>query len=98
MKNEVAKTILSQLGGNRFLAMTGAHSLTVSANALEIKLPKNPAKVYGLKIELAADDTYSMLIGTQKPHFVFTWEKIEGIYCDNLVSIFEEKTGLAARL
>ncbi len=36
---ETAKTILAQLGGNKFLAMTGANTLGWSKDGLSFKLP-----------------------------------------------------------
>jgi hypothetical protein len=58
----VAKTILSHLGGNYFVMMTGSKNFTTSDNgtALIMQLTKNKAKAKFLKIKLEANDTYTM--------------------------------------
>lgn len=59
---EVAKTILNQLGGNRFIMMTGSKNLLSCDNgtALQMQLIGNKAKAKFLKIKLEANDTYTM--------------------------------------
>ena len=39
-----AKEILNQLGGNKFIAMTGARNLGATENSLCFKLPRGFAK------------------------------------------------------
>jgi len=58
----VAQVILSQLGGNYFVMMTGSKNFTTSDNgtALLMQLTKNKAKAKFLKIKLEANDTYTM--------------------------------------
>jgi hypothetical protein len=56
----VADIILDQLGGNKFLAMTGAHHLLADGNTLRMQLTKNMSKANRLWITLDADDTYTM--------------------------------------
>ena len=58
--NTVARTILEQLGGNKFLAMTGAKNLGFSKDSLSMHLPKNMSKANRLTIKLEWDDTYTM--------------------------------------
>ena len=58
MSTEVAKTILAQLGGKRFIAMTGANSFTGSADELTFKLPTR-GKMRAVKIKLEPSDTYT---------------------------------------
>ena len=50
--NIVAMEILKQLGGNKFLAMTGAKNLAYDDNSLNMKLPKNMSQANYLKITL----------------------------------------------
>jgi hypothetical protein len=65
---EVAKTILSQLGGNRFIMMTGSKNLLSCDNgtALRMQLISNKAKAKFLKIKLEANDTYTMTFSKVK--------------------------------
>ena len=57
---KVADIILEQLGGNKFLAMTGAKNLLADGNTLRMTLPKNRSKANRLYITLDPDDTYTM--------------------------------------
>ena len=57
---KVANTILEQLGGQKFLAMTGANHLVADGNTLRMTLPKNASKANRLYITLDATDTYTM--------------------------------------
>ena len=53
---EVAKTILSQLGGNIFVMMTGSKNLTAGKDSLSFKVGKNSTKVNYVKITLNGKD------------------------------------------
>ncbi len=57
-----ASTILEQLGGNRFLAMTGTKNLVKNTEkkTLTMKLIPNKSKAKWLKITLNSFDTYDM--------------------------------------
>ena len=48
----VANEILRQLGGNKFLVMTGANHLIGDTYSLSMKLPRNMSKANSLTIEL----------------------------------------------
>jgi len=99
----VAKTILEQLGGNRFIAMTGAKNLLGAEDNLSFKLPANFAKdgINTVVITLDASDTYRLKFVKlgRAPKFSITLVKeYEGIYCDQLREIFEKTTGLRTSL
>ena len=100
----VANTILAQLGGRRFLAMTGAKSLTSSANSLSMRLPRNPRKVGGVRVELDPNDTYTVIAFALTGSIargnlaVVERSRVSGIYCDQLADTFEEATGLYTTL
>lgn len=49
---KVADIILEQLGGSKFLAMTGANHLLSDGNTLRMNLPKNASKANRLWITL----------------------------------------------
>ena len=102
----VVDTIIEHLGGNSFLAMTGANNLLADGNALRMNLPKNTSKANRLWITLEADDTYTMNF------FRFTAERLnrksytrtddkevevkvfENVYFDMLQDLFTEVTGM----
>lgn len=103
---QVANTILEQLGGHKLIAMTGAHSFTADGDSLIFKVPSKTTKnhIAGVKVTLTASDDYTVEFFAFKGSFakgnrrVENVAKHEGIYCDMLQSIFEEETGLLARL
>lgn len=106
----VANEILKQLGGNKFLAMTGANHLLSDGNTLRMNLPKNASKANRLWITLNADDTYTMNFfkftagRLNKKTFVWTEDKkvdvkeVKGVYCDMLQDIFTSVTGMYTSL
>lgn len=94
----VANTILAQLGGRKFLAMTGAKNLTGSNKTLSFQLPSNLTKVNCIRVTLTAMDDYMVeglnVRGTKIKPVALR----EGIYCENLQSCFETMTGLRCSL
>jgi len=102
---EIAQTILAQLGGHKFVAMTGAYSFTHGDQSLSMRLPTKLTKgIGGVRITLDASDTYTMIAFKQKGSFakgnfeVAESFKESGIYCDQLTDFFTEATGLATSL
>lgn len=99
---EVSNEILNQLGGRRFLVMTGAKNLIGDKNYLSMHLPTNKAKAKYLKIELTSADDYTMTFQTKKTvagKLTFpVVEVCEGVYCDNLQEVFTSITGLYTSL
>lgn len=106
----VADIILQQLGGGRFIAMTGSKNFVSDGNTLRMSLAKNSSKANRLWITLDGDDTYTMrFFKYAAPRFntktcTFTEEKvteikkISGVYCDMLQDIFTNTTGLYTRI
>lgn len=91
---EAAKTILEQLGGRRFIIMTGTHNLVAGKNELTMKLRRNSCGASHLRVTLTPLDLYRMeFIKVRKgePHTVTSFD---GIYADQLQDIFESITGL----
>lgn len=99
MSNEVANTIFSQLGGRRFVVMTGA-AATGLKNKLSVKLKRGSSrnKATHMVVSLNARDTYD--VEFIKVHGTKTTEisKHEDIYADMLVELFERETGLYTSL
>ena len=97
---EIAMTILEQLGGNKFAAMTGAKNFTYSSTAKSPFLmfqigsgAKNAIKF--VKITLNSMDLYDMEFMKRNGSIVRT---INGIYNDQLQDIFTDVTGFYTRL
>lgn len=97
-ENNVALTILSQLGGmGRLKAMIGAHSFTSGERSLTFKWKaKAPGKVSAVNIELDPSDTYTVRFYRMAP-FAHGGET-SMVYADQLVDLFEAETGLRLSL
>ena len=105
MDNKIAKTILQQIGGSRFLTMTGPRDLINLGNGLRMSLSRN--KTSANRLEIIYDegaDLYNMRFYRQsvsKKTFEVKTKDIktyEGVYCDMLEEIFTDVTGLDTRL
>lgn len=96
----VAQTILAQLGGQRFLTMTGAKFLLAHASALSFHLPSNFAKdgINRVRIDLTAQDLYDVTFSRARGIKIFYQSKVDGLYCDQLREVFTEATGLEVAL
>lgn len=101
----VAKTILEQIGGGRFIAMTGSSKFIDLGNRLRMNLARNKTSANRLKIIFdRGTDTYTMIFYRQtisKKTFEISEKNValhEGIYCDMLEEMFTSTTGLYTRL
>lgn len=97
---EIAKTILSQMGGNRFIVMTGAKYFVAIENGLQFKLPARFAikGINCIQIILAPSDTYTMKFLKISGVNTKEVEEIEGLFFDQIQSTFTEQTGLYTHL
>lgn len=96
----IAKTILQQLGGNKFIVMTGAKTLVDHGNGLSFKLPSNFATggINYVKITLEPSDEYTVEFGKLRGLKYTVIETVEGVYCDMLQDVFTSATGLDTHL
>ena len=94
MAHEVAQEILKQLGGKRFLVMTGSSKLVADKNLLGMKLARNSSGANYLKIKLNGLDLYDIEFISIRGASFNVKHEFNDIYNDQLVSIFEETTGL----
>ena len=107
---DVAKTIYQQLGGGRFVAMTGAKMFVGDKNSLRFRIGRNKSKTNTVEIELRGDDTYDMTFKrvTMSRISLKTGKYIEGkdevirkfsgIFFDQLQELFTEVTGMYTHL
>lgn len=103
----IASTILDQLGGNKFIVMTGSKNFISDGYTLRMSLAKNQTKANRLEITLTPDDLYTMRFykytapRLSRKTWTFSEEKIEeikvceGIYNDMLQDVFTMITGMA---
>lgn len=98
MQTTVAMTILKQLGGNRFLAMTGAKMLCDLGDGLAFNLPrgaKNKANKVSIRL---VGDLYRVAFYSIRGADVTERGTFEMIYRDRLAALFTEQTGFDTRL
>lgn len=109
----IAQIILEQIGGGRFIAMTGCKNLVDADDTLRMTLPRNGSKANRLYISYNPDDTYTMRFfkytsgGLKINHKTGTADFVEPkeedikiykhIYCDQLEELFTEATRLYTR-
>lgn len=100
----IADTILEQLGGRRFIVMTGAKNIMSDGPALVFQLPRRTAKdgINVVKIAHDPSDTYTMTFSKQSDarggYRMTTVRETGGVYAGQLREIFESTTGLATSL
>lgn len=92
----IAQTVLDQLGGNKFRAMTGARDLVTAGNGLQFRLPRFAGlRVRYVRIDLTADDLYTVkTFDTNVKEIACA----EGVYADRLRATFTALTGLDTSL
>ena len=95
---QIAKTILQQLGGNKFIAMTGAKHLGHTNKGLQMKIGRNSKGITHVIITLKSTDTYDVefikIRGTKRT----VAKKLSRIYADQLRDVFTKYTGLRTSL
>ena len=99
-----AKTILQQIGGQRFIAMTGSKKLHDMGNGLRMSLSRNMTQANRLEITLdRSTDTYNMRFYKQTVTKLLEVKikeiaSYDMVYCDMLEQMFTSVTGLYTRL
>lgn len=110
----IAKTILQQLGGGRFSAMTGAKNFVAIENGIKFDIGRNASKANKVKITVNGLDLYDVEFIKYTPYsfkisrdglsFKETQEssvtvaEYESIYDDMLQDVFTRVTGMYTRL
>ncbi len=93
--NQIATEILRQLGGNKFVVMTGAKNFCYGQENgntfLAFRLPNR--KVNTVKITLTATDDYNMEFTLWRGLNCKVVKEYHGVYCDQLQELFTEATG-----
>jgi hypothetical protein len=98
--NAIATEILAQLGGGRFVAMTGAKMIAHDAGALRFRLPSRFARggINAVKVTLTAGDDYTIEYGKVWGLNYRVIETQTGVYADTLRASFKAATGLDCTL
>ena len=92
--------LLQQLGGNRFIAMTGAKNLAIDKpkNELHMKIGRNAKGVSHVRIRLSSMDLYDMEFLQVRAGKIKIKSKEKGVYADQLGKMFKKNTGMNVRL
>ena len=90
--------ILKQLGGNRFIMMTGAKNLSCDNTSMSFKIMRNDAGITHVKIKLNALDLYDMTFYSIRGASFKVKAEASGIYNDMLQEVFTSHTGLYTSL
>jgi hypothetical protein len=95
-----AHEILNQLGGRRFIMMTGSKNFFYDNNGhtIQMDLARNISGANRLRITLAANDTYRVQFFKVRKFEAVTVAKFDDVYCDMLRDIFTKVTGLYTSL
>ena len=97
-KMAIAEEIVRQLGGRRFIAMTGAYDFLALDSGVQFKLPGDEGftkqGIGSVEVILMWDDTYHVLF--KKGEEIVSQH--EGIYNDQLQELFTSETGLGTHL
>ena len=111
MNKEIPTIILEQLGGKRFVKMTGVKDfIAIDDYTLRMTLPRNQSKANRLEINLTPMDLYTVRFykrtcgsfSTKTFKYTPAKEKdikvFEDVYCDQLEELFRDVTGLETRM
>ena len=97
-KRQGAET-LKQLGGNRFIMMTGAKHFGVGPNGMSFKIGKNSKRVNHVTIDLdRGRDLYNMKFDWVTIKGIKNKKTLKGIYADQLQDMFTKYTGMYTSL
>ena len=97
-KRQGAET-LKQLGGNRFIMMTGAKHFGVGPNGMSFKIGRNSKRVNHVTIDLdRGRDLYNMSFDWVTIKGIKNKKKLKGIYNDQLQDMFTKYTGMYTSL
>lgn len=97
----VARVILDQLGGNRFVAMTGAKHFTGGNAFLQFSIPTTRVgKINKVVITLNGKDLYDVgfFRMNSKTFSIKSVKTVNDIYAEDLQEVFTEATGLYTHL
>ena len=93
-----ANTLLQQLGGRKFMAMTGAKDFGSSSKSLQFKIGRNSKSISHVIITLKSSDLYDVEFIRMRGTSRKVVKKVKGVYADMLPKIFKKYTGMNVRL
>ena len=97
MDKRQAGEMLKQLGGNKFIAMTGAKNFAVGPKGASFKIGRNSKNVNYVRIDLK-NDLYDMEFIQMRAGKMKVKSKVKQIYADQLQQMFTKHTGMYTSL
>jgi len=97
MNKQMAGETLKQLGGRRFIAMTGAKNMAVGTDGMVMKIGRNSKGVNYVRIDLKGD-LYTMEFIRMRSGKETVLKKVKGVYNDQLQKMFTKHTGMYTSL
>jgi hypothetical protein len=99
-RKNIAQTIVNQLGGRRFMMMTGVKKFGMnSKGGIEFKIGRNATSCNHVSIDYNfGKDLYEVTFGRIRAGKYTVMKKLEEVYFDELQERFTEFTGLYTRL
>lgn len=94
----IANTILAQLGGRRFIAMTGAREFVAIYSGLRFRLPRARGGINLVRIVLEPSDAYAIEFHASRSTDSKLAHRDAGIYAEDLRRVFTDATGLETSL
>jgi hypothetical protein len=98
MTKQQADITLKQLGGNKFIAMTGAKQFSFGKQGLGFRIGKNSKSINYVRVDLKSNDLYDMEFIRIRGTKIKVVKKVTGVYNDQLQKIFTKHTGLYTSL
>ena len=98
MNKRKAAIILKQIGGNRFIAMTGAKGFAFSNKYMSFKIGRNSKGINFVRIGHNSKDLYDMEFGFVSTKGIKVKKKVKDVYADMLGTMFEKYTGMRTSL
>lgn len=97
--SQVTQETIKALGGNKFLAMTGAKNLMALENGLQFSLPRGASnKANIVQVTINDKDLYCLAFFNLRGVNCREIERIDNIFVEDLQSVFTDKTGLLTTL
>ena len=98
MSKREGAEVIQQLGGGRFIAMTGAKDFFIGPKGVVFKIGRNSKNVNYVRINLNSMDTYDVEFLQVRKFKEKVKSEAKGIYADMLRDAFEQHTGLRTSL
>ena len=97
--NEVAQTIINQIGGQKMFRMIGVKKVGIGLNSITLHfVAKALQGINKINVTLDPSDTYTVKFYRSTVKGDNLKYEINDIYCDQLIELIENKTGLSLRM